>query len=62
MLHMLRYARADRHGGGRDQHHQLRPDLGIHSPIDETIAEASDCIHAGNLSVNRHMNGTVVGV
>jgi len=63
VLHLLRYARAQLGavvGAINTTSYGLT--FGIHSPLDETIAEASDRIHAGNLSVNRHMNGTVVGV
>ena len=36
--------------------------FGIHTRIDETIAQAVDQVHAGNLYVNRNMIGAVVGV
>jgi RHH-type proline utilization regulon transcriptional repressor/proline dehydrogenase/delta 1-pyrroline-5-carboxylate dehydrogenase len=36
--------------------------FGVHSRIDETIARATDRIHAGNIYVNRTIIGAVVGV
>lgn len=36
--------------------------LGVHSRIDETIAQVIDHSHAGNVYVNRNMVGAVVGV
>lgn len=36
--------------------------FGIHTRIDETIAQAVDQVQAGNLYVNRNMIGAVVGV
>ncbi len=36
--------------------------FGVHSRIDETIAQLSERIHAGNLYVNRNVIGAVVGV
>ncbi|HSD36399.1 MAG TPA: bifunctional proline dehydrogenase/L-glutamate gamma-semialdehyde dehydrogenase PutA [Rhodocyclaceae bacterium] len=36
--------------------------FGVHSRIDETIARATQRIHAGNIYVNRNMVGAVVGV
>ncbi len=36
--------------------------LGVHSRIDETIAQVVDGTHAGNTYVNRNMVGAVVGV
>ncbi len=36
--------------------------LGVHSRIDETIAQVVDNTHAGNIYVNRNMVGAVVGV
>jgi len=35
---------------------------GLHSRIDETIAQVTMTVHAGNLYVNRNMVGAVVGV
>ncbi|MBL0422354.1 trifunctional transcriptional regulator/proline dehydrogenase/L-glutamate gamma-semialdehyde dehydrogenase [Ramlibacter sp. AW1] len=36
--------------------------LGLHTRIDETVARVVDASHAGNVYVNRHMVGAVVGV
>ncbi len=36
--------------------------LGLHTRIDETIAQVVDSAHVGNLYVNRNMVGAVVGV
>lgn len=36
--------------------------FGVHTRIDETIIQATQNIHAGNLYVNRNMVGAVVGV
>ena len=36
--------------------------FGIHSRIDETIAQATEAIRAGNIYVNRNMIGAAVGV
>ena len=36
--------------------------LGVHSRIEETIAQVTDTTHAGNVYVNRNMVGAVVGV
>lgn len=36
--------------------------FGIHTRIDETIAQLSEAIHAGNVYVNRNVIGAVVGV
>ena len=36
--------------------------LGVHSRIDETIAQVVNTTHAGNVYVNRNMVGAVVGV
>ncbi|WP_390887736.1 trifunctional transcriptional regulator/proline dehydrogenase/L-glutamate gamma-semialdehyde dehydrogenase [Comamonas antarctica] len=36
--------------------------LGLHTRIDETIAQVVDAAHAGNVYVNRNMVGAVVGV
>ena len=35
---------------------------GLHTRIDETIAQVTAAIHAGNLYINRNMVGAVVGV
>ncbi|MEW6256340.1 MAG: trifunctional transcriptional regulator/proline dehydrogenase/L-glutamate gamma-semialdehyde dehydrogenase [Pseudomonadota bacterium] len=63
VLHVVRYPRAERAaliaainatGYGLT--------FGLHTRIDETIAEVSERIAAGNLYVNRNMIGAVVGV
>lgn len=36
--------------------------LGVHTRIDETIAQVTGSAHVGNLYVNRNMVGAVVGV
>lgn len=63
VLHVLRYPRAQL-GAVIDAVNATGYGLtfGIHSRIDETIAEASSRIHAGNVYVNRNMIGAVVGV
>jgi len=63
VLHVLRYR--------REQLPQLLQDindtgyaltLGLHTRIDETIAQVTATAHAGNTYVNRNMVGAVVGV
>jgi RHH-type proline utilization regulon transcriptional repressor/proline dehydrogenase/delta 1-pyrroline-5-carboxylate dehydrogenase len=63
VLHLVRYARKDlpllllqinATGYGLT--------LGVHTRIDETIAQVVDQAHAGNIYVNRNMVGAVVGV
>ena len=63
VLHLLRYR--------RDALPQLLADinatgygltLGVHTRIDETIAQVVQQAHAGNVYVNRNMVGAVVGV
>lgn len=63
VLHVLRYARRElprvieqinATGYGLT--------LGVHSRIDETIAQLTSTVHAGNQYVNRNMVGAVVGV
>jgi len=63
VLHLVRYARKDlprllqqinATGYGLT--------LGVHTRIDETIAQVVDQAHAGNVYVNRNMVGAVVGV
>jgi RHH-type proline utilization regulon transcriptional repressor/proline dehydrogenase/delta 1-pyrroline-5-carboxylate dehydrogenase len=63
VLHVLRYR--------RDELGRLIADInatgyaltfGLHTRIDETIAQARDSIDAGNVYVNRTMIGAVVGV
>ncbi len=63
VLHIVRYAR-------RDMLQLLQSinqtgyalTLGVHSRIEETIAQVIDRTHAGNVYVNRNMVGAVVGV
>jgi RHH-type proline utilization regulon transcriptional repressor/proline dehydrogenase/delta 1-pyrroline-5-carboxylate dehydrogenase len=63
VLHFVRYQREELDGLlGADQRHRLRPDLGLHTRIDETIARVLAAAHAGNVYVNRNMVGAVVGV
>jgi RHH-type transcriptional regulator, proline utilization regulon repressor / proline dehydrogenase / delta 1-pyrroline-5-carboxylate dehydrogenase len=63
VLHIVRYAR---HTLGsllqaiNDTGYALT--LGVHSRIEETIAQVTDSTHAGNVYVNRNMVGAVVGV
>ncbi|WP_119966838.1 trifunctional transcriptional regulator/proline dehydrogenase/L-glutamate gamma-semialdehyde dehydrogenase [Simplicispira lacusdiani] len=63
VLHLVRYARKDlprllqqinATGYGLT--------LGVHTRIDETIAQVVEQAHAGNIYVNRNMVGAVVGV
>ncbi len=63
VLHVLRYPRAQL-GAVIDAINATGYGLtfGIHSRIDETIAEACSRIHAGNVYVNRNIIGAVVGV
>ncbi len=63
VLHIVRYARSDLpqllqsiHATG------YALTLGVHSRIEETIAQVIDHTHAGNVYVNRNMVGAVVGV
>ena len=63
VLHVVRYARRDLpkiieqiNGTGYGL------TLGVHSRIDETIAQITGAVHAGNQYVNRNMVGAVVGV
>ena len=63
VLHIVRYARSDLtsllqaiHATG------YALTLGVHSRIEETIAQVVDHTHAGNVYVNRNMVGAVVGV
>ncbi|GIZ11095.1 trifunctional transcriptional regulator/proline dehydrogenase/L-glutamate gamma-semialdehyde dehydrogenase [Pseudomonas sp. NCCP-436] len=63
VLHVVRYARAD-----LDQLlEQINASgygltLGVHTRIDETIAQVVDSARVGNLYVNRNIVGAVVGV
>jgi RHH-type proline utilization regulon transcriptional repressor/proline dehydrogenase/delta 1-pyrroline-5-carboxylate dehydrogenase len=63
VLHVLRYRRAAL-DEALDAVNALGYGLtfGIHSRIDETIAQATQRIHAGNIYVNRNIIGAVVGV
>lgn len=63
VLHLLRYRRdalpqllADIHATGYGL------TMGVHTRIDETIAQVVQQAHAGNVYVNRNMVGAVVGV
>jgi len=63
VLHIVRYARSDLNNllkSINDTGYALT--LGVHSRIDETIAQVIDHSHAGNVYVNRNMVGAVVGV
>ncbi|OYU09770.1 MAG: trifunctional transcriptional regulator/proline dehydrogenase/L-glutamate gamma-semialdehyde dehydrogenase [Comamonadaceae bacterium PBBC1] len=63
VLHILRYARSDLPQllqSINDTGYALT--LGVHSRIEETIAQVIDHTHAGNVYVNRNMVGAVVGV
>ncbi|WP_416559972.1 trifunctional transcriptional regulator/proline dehydrogenase/L-glutamate gamma-semialdehyde dehydrogenase [Limnohabitans sp. yimb22184] len=63
VLHIVRYARSDLPQllqAIRDTGYALT--LGVHSRIEETIAQVVDHTHAGNVYVNRNMVGAVVGV
>jgi RHH-type transcriptional regulator, proline utilization regulon repressor / proline dehydrogenase / delta 1-pyrroline-5-carboxylate dehydrogenase len=63
VLHVLRYARHEL-GGLIEQINATGYGLtlGVHSRIDETIAQVTNGVHAGNQYVNRNMVGAVVGV
>ena len=63
VLHVLRFRRdaLDELVDG-DQRRRLRPDLGMHTRIDETIARVVERIEAGNIYVNRNVVGATVGV
>jgi RHH-type proline utilization regulon transcriptional repressor/proline dehydrogenase/delta 1-pyrroline-5-carboxylate dehydrogenase len=63
VLHVLRYRRTEL----KDLLQQINGTgyaltLGVHSRIDETIAQVVNGTHAGNVYVNRNMVGAVVGV
>ena len=63
VLHVVRYARSSLSQllqSIGDTGYALT--LGVHSRIDETIAQVIDHSHAGNVYVNRNMVGAVVGV
>jgi RHH-type proline utilization regulon transcriptional repressor/proline dehydrogenase/delta 1-pyrroline-5-carboxylate dehydrogenase len=63
VLHLVRYARSEL--GSLLQAINATGyalTLGVHSRIEETIAQVTDSTHAGNVYVNRNMVGAVVGV
>ncbi len=63
VLHVLRYRREDLAQTLADINATgYALTLGVHSRIDETIAQVLDASHAGNVYVNRNMVGAVVGV
>ncbi|WP_343211763.1 bifunctional proline dehydrogenase/L-glutamate gamma-semialdehyde dehydrogenase PutA [Aquisediminimonas sediminicola] len=63
VLHVLRYSRSDMHAL-INQINQTGYGLtfGLHTRLDETIADVTSRIAAGNLYVNRNMISAVVGV
>ncbi len=63
VLHVVRYARADRMRL-IDAINALGYGLtfGLHTRLDTTLAEVTEAIHAGNIYVNRNTIGAVVGV
>jgi RHH-type transcriptional regulator, proline utilization regulon repressor / proline dehydrogenase / delta 1-pyrroline-5-carboxylate dehydrogenase len=63
VLHVLRYRRADMNGL-IDQINATGYGLtfGLHTRLDETIAQVTSRIKAGNLYINRNVIGAVVGV
>ena len=63
VLHVVRFQR-DRLGDLIDSINALGYGLtfGLHSRLEDTIAQASDRIQAGNLYINRNMIGAAVGV
>jgi RHH-type transcriptional regulator, proline utilization regulon repressor / proline dehydrogenase / delta 1-pyrroline-5-carboxylate dehydrogenase len=63
VLHVLRYARADR-AALIDAINGMGYGLtfGLHTRLDATVAEVTGAIHAGNIYVNRNTIGAVVGV
>lgn len=63
VLHVLRYARKDMKQVLKDINNLgYGLTLGLHTRIDETIAEVIDLAKVGNLYVNRNIVGAVVGV
>ena len=63
VLHVVRYARADRAAlieGINALGYGLT--FGLHTRLDTTLAEVTEAIHAGNIYVNRNTIGAVVGV
>jgi RHH-type proline utilization regulon transcriptional repressor/proline dehydrogenase/delta 1-pyrroline-5-carboxylate dehydrogenase len=63
VLHVVRYARADR-ARLIDAINALGYGLtfGLHTRLDTTLNEVTEAIHAGNIYVNRNTIGAVVGV
>ena len=63
VLHLLRYRRSDLDAlVGQINATGFGLTLGLHTRIDETIAQVVGQAHAGNVYVNRNMVGAVVGV
>jgi RHH-type proline utilization regulon transcriptional repressor/proline dehydrogenase/delta 1-pyrroline-5-carboxylate dehydrogenase len=63
VLHIVRYARRELPALLQAIHDTgFALTLGVHSRIEETIAQVIDHNHAGNVYVNRNMVGAVVGV
>ncbi len=63
VLHVLRYQRADLPALIEQIHATgYGLTLGLHTRIDETIAQVSEAARVGNLYVNRNMVGAVVGL
>ena len=63
MLHLLRYrARNCRALLAQINATGYALTLGVHTRIDETVAQVADGLRAGNLYVNRNIVGAVVGV
>jgi RHH-type proline utilization regulon transcriptional repressor/proline dehydrogenase/delta 1-pyrroline-5-carboxylate dehydrogenase len=63
VLHVVRYARADRAAliaGINALGYGLT--FGLHTRLDTTLADVTGAIHAGNIYVNRNTIGAVVGV
>jgi RHH-type transcriptional regulator, proline utilization regulon repressor / proline dehydrogenase / delta 1-pyrroline-5-carboxylate dehydrogenase len=63
VLHFVRFRREDLDGlVGQINGTGYGLTMGLHTRIDETIARVVGAAHAGNVYVNRHMVGAVVGV
>ncbi|RDT53934.1 trifunctional transcriptional regulator/proline dehydrogenase/L-glutamate gamma-semialdehyde dehydrogenase [Escherichia coli] len=63
VLHVVRYRRSDLDKlVGQINAAGYGLTLGVHTRIDETIAQVTGSAHVGNLYVNRNMVGAVVGV
>ncbi|MCE9661073.1 MAG: trifunctional transcriptional regulator/proline dehydrogenase/L-glutamate gamma-semialdehyde dehydrogenase [Burkholderiales bacterium] len=63
VLHVLRYEREDLAALlGQINATGYGLTLGVHTRIDETVAQVVDAAHAGNVYVNRNVVGAVVGV